>query len=82
MAALLWPIGQGGEWQVNWSLWKHNIIYDVKSLWLFNFFLLYRTLKQEPQGKEKSGKRDQEKFDNHALLNHKAVMDILLIPQI
>ena len=49
---LFWQTGQGGEWQMIWCLGSHQIIHDVGSLcictmWLFNFFLLERTLKQE-----------------------------------
>ena len=51
---LFWQTGQGGEWQVILGLGSHQIIHDVGSLristmWLFNFFLLERTLKQELQ---------------------------------
>ena len=49
-------------------------------MWLFNFFLLERTLKQKLQGNKTSGKRDKGEFDNHALLHHHAVLHILLIP--
>ena len=49
-------------------------------MWLFSFFLVERTLKQELQGKETSGKRDQGEFDHHDLLHHQAVLHILLIP--
>ena len=48
-------------------------------MWLFNFFLVERTLKQELEGKETSGKRDQGEFQKHALLDHQAVLHILLI---
>ena len=73
MAALFWQTGQGGEWQVIWC----HIVHDVGCLcislmWLFNFFLLERTLKQKLQGKDTSGKRDQGEFDNLTLLHHQA----------
>ena len=41
-----------------------------------NIFLLERTLKQELQG----GKIYQGEFECHALLQHQAVLHILLIP--
>ena len=68
----------------SWDIWL-QIIHDIGSLcistmWLFNFFLVEITLKQELQGKETSGKRDQGEFDHHALLHHQAVLHILLIP--
>ena len=51
---LILHTGQGWEWQVIWCLGSHQIVPDVGSLcistmWLFNFFLLERTLKQELQ---------------------------------
>ena len=49
-------------------------------MWLFNFFLVKRTLKQELQVKETSGKRDQGKFYQHALLHHQAVLHYTLYP--
>ena len=48
-------------------------------MWMFNFFLLERTLKQEMQGKKTSGSWDQGEFDNHALLLHQAALHIFLI---
>ena len=42
--------------------------------------MVERTLKQELQGKETGGKRDQRKFYYHTLLHHQAVLHILLIP--
>ena len=58
----LWQTGHGGEGQVIWCLRRHQIIHDVGSLcistlWLFNFFLIERTLKQGLQGKETSCKK-------------------------
>ena len=35
----------------------------ISTVWLFNFFLVKRTLKQELQVKETSGKRDRGEFD-------------------
>ena len=52
----------------------------ISTRWLFNFFLVKRTLKQELQVKETSGKRDQGKFDQHALLHHQAVLHYTLPP--
>ena len=49
-------------------------------MWLFNFFLVKRTLKQELQVKETSGKRDRGEFDQHALLHHQAVLHYTLPP--
>ena len=51
---LFWQIWWGGRWQVIWCLGSHQIIHDVGSLcistmWLFEFFLLERALKQELQ---------------------------------
>ena len=61
VAALFWQALQGGKWQVIWCLRRHHILHEVGSLcisrmWLFNFFLLERTLKQELQGKDTSCK--------------------------
>ena len=61
VVALCWRAGQGGEWQEIWFLRRHQMMYDVRSLFistllLVNFFLEKRTLKQERQGKETSGK--------------------------
>ena len=77
---LFWQTGQGGEWQVIWCLGKHQIIHEVESLcistmWLFKFFLL-------KSSNCKSGKIDQGEFDYHALLQHQAVLPILLIPSL
>ena len=63
VVALFWQTGKVDEWQVIWCLRRPQIIHDVGSLcistmWLFNFFLVKRTLKQELQVKETSGKRD------------------------
>ena len=60
-------------------------IYDfgslcISTLWLFQFFLLKRTLKQELQVKETGGKRDRGKFYQHALLHHQAVLHYTLPP--
>ena len=49
-------------------------------MWLFNFLLVKRTLKQELQVKKTSGKRDQGEFDQHALLHHQAVLHYTLPP--
>ena len=72
VVALFWQIGQGGEWQVIWCFRRRNLNYDVGSfcistMWLFNSFLVERTLRQELQRKKKSDKRDQGEFDNHGL---------------
>ena len=52
--------------------------------WCWVFVYLYnvvkRTLKQELQVKETSGKRDRVEFDQHALLHHKAVLHHTLPP--
>ena len=63
VVALFWQTGKGGEWQVIWCLRRPHIIHDVGSLvistmWLFNFLLVKRTLKQKLKVKETSGKRD------------------------
>ena len=47
-------------------------------MWLFQFFLVKRTLKQELPVKETSGKRDQVEFDKHALLHYQAVLQYTL----
>ena len=78
VVAQFWQKGKGGEWQVIWCLRRPHIIHYVGSLciftmWLFNFFLVKRTLRQELQVKETSGKRDRGEFDQHALLHHQAV---------
>ena len=79
VVALFWQTGQGGELQVIWCLRRPQIIHDVGSLcistkWLFNFFLVKRTLKQELQVKETSGKKDRGEIDQHDLLHHQAVL--------
>ena len=68
-----------------WCLRRPQIIHDVGSLcistmWLFNFFLEKRTLKQELQVKKTSGKRDRGEFDQHTLLHHQAVLRYTLPP--
>ena len=85
MVALFRQTRQGGEWNMIWCLRRHHIIHDVGSLcistmWLLNFFLVERTLKQELQVMETSGTRDQGDFDHQGLLHHHAVLHILLIP--
>ena len=50
----------------------------ISSMWLFNFFLVKRILKQELQVNETSGKRDQGIFYLHALLHHQAVLHYTL----
>ena len=62
-----------------------QIIHDVGSLcistmWLFNFFLVKRTLKQELQVKETHGKGDRGEFNHYALLHHQAVLHYTLPP--
>ena len=69
----------------SFCLRRPQIIHDVGSLcistmWLFNFFLVQRTLKQELQVKETSGKRDQGEFDQYDLLHHQAVLHYTLPP--
>ena len=54
VVSLIWQTRQSGEWQVIWCFGSHQVIHDVESLcislmWLFNFLLLERTLKQELQ---------------------------------
>ena len=49
-------------------------------MWLFNFFLVGRTLKQELQGKQTNDISDQGEFDHHTFLHHQAVLHILLLP--
>ena len=85
VVALFWQTGKGGEWQVIWCLRRPQIIHNVGSLcistmWLFYFFLVKITLKQELQVKETSGKRDQGEFDQHALLHYQAVLHYTLPP--
>ena len=85
VVALFWQTGKGGKWQVIWCLRRPQLIHDVGSLcistmWLFNFFLVKRTLRQELQVKETSGKRDRGEFDQHALLHHQAVLHYALPP--
>ena len=52
----------------------------ISKVWFLNFFLVKRTLKQELQVKEASGKRDREEFDQHALLHHQALLHYTLSP--
>ena len=85
MVALLWQTEKGGKWQVSWCLRRPQIVHDVGSvcistMWLFNFFLGKRTLKQELQVKETRGKRDQGEFNQHAILCHQAVLRYTLPP--
>jgi hypothetical protein len=85
VVALFWQTGKGGEWQVIWCLRRPKIIHDVGSLcifaiWLFNFFFVKRTLKQGLHVKDTSGKREQGKFYQHALLHHQAVLHYTLPP--
>ena len=49
-------------------------------MWLFNFFLVKRTLRQELQVQETSGKRNRGELDQHALLHHQAVLHYTLPP--
>ena len=49
-------------------------------MWLSNFFLVKRTLKQKLQVKKTSGQRNQGKFYQHALLHHQAVLYYTLPP--
>ena len=54
VVALFWQQGKGGEWQVIWCLSRPQIIHDfgyfcISIMWLFNFFLVKRTFKQELQ---------------------------------
>ena len=50
-------------------------------MWLFNFFLVKRTLRQELQVQETtSGKMNRGEFDQHALLHHQAVLHYTLPP--
>ena len=86
VVALLWQTGKGGKWQVSWCLRRPQIVHDVGSvcistMWLFNFFLGKRTLKQELQVKETRGKRDQGEFNQHAILRHQAVLRYTLPPR-
>ena len=67
LVTLFWQRGKGGKWQVIWCLRRPQIIHYVGSLcisaiWLFNFFLVKRTLKQELQVQETSAKKDWDKF--------------------
>jgi hypothetical protein len=82
VVALFWQTGKGGKWQVGWCLRRPQIIHDVGSvcistMWLFNFFLVKRNLKQELQVKEICGKRE---FNQLAILHHKAVLRYTLAP--
>ena len=79
--------GKVGKWQVIWCLRRPQIIHDVGSLyistmWLFNFFLVKRTLKQELQVKETSGKKDQGEFDQHGSTRPSSTIPYLLFPSI
>ena len=65
MVALFWQTGQGGMWKVPQEAPVGCLC--ISKMWLFNFFLVKRTLKQELQGKEESVKKDQGEFDHHAL---------------
>ena len=61
VVTLLWQTGQGGKWQVIWCFGSQQKAHDVgllcmSTMWLFNFFLLKRALKQELQ---KGHYRDQ-----------------------
>ena len=76
VVALFWQTGKGGKWQVGWCLRRPQIIQVVGSvcistMWLFNFFLVKRNLKQELQVKETCGERE---FNQLATLHHKAVL--------
>ena len=71
-------------WQVAGELvpQEAHIIHDVGSvcistMWLFNFFLVKRNLKQELQVKETCDKRE---FNQFAILHHKAVLRYTLPP--
>ena len=66
-------------------LQEAEIIYDVGSLcistmWLFNFFLVKRTLKQELHVKETHGKGNRGEFNHYALLHLQAVLHYTLPP--
>ena len=85
VVALFFQTWQGDKWQVD--LVPHEAQYIsycwslcISKMWLLYFFLVERIMKQELQGKETSGKRDQGGFDHHALLHPQAVLHILLIP--
>ena len=85
MVALFWQTGKGGEWQVIWCLRRPQINHDVGSLcnstmWLFNFLLVKRTLKQKLQVKETSVKKDRGELDQYALLHHQTVLHYTLPP--
>ena len=49
-------------------------------MWSFSFFLVKRTLKQELQVKETSGKRDRREFDQDTLLHHQVFLQYTLPP--
>ena len=82
--ALFWQTGKGGKWQVIWCLRRlqliHHIFLCISSMWLFNFFLVKTTLRQELQVQESSGNRNRGEFDLHALLHHRAVLHYTLPP--
>ena len=85
VVVLFWQTGRGGQWQVSWRIRRPHIIHDLKSLcistmWMFNFFLVKRTLKQELPEKETRGKRDQGEFNQYALLHHQAVLHYTIPP--
>ena len=85
VVAQFWQTGNGGEWKGIWCLRRPQIIGDIgplciSTMWLFNFFLAKRTLKQVKQVKETSGKRDQGKIYQHTLLHHRAVRYYTLSP--
>ena len=52
----------------------------ISTMWLFKFFLVKRTMKQELQVEETSGKRDQREFYQHTLLHHQTVLQYTLSP--
>ena len=83
MAALLRQREQGGEWHLIWCLRRQHLIHDVGSLcispmWLFNFFLLERTLKQELQGQ----KGPRQIKANLTIVPSSATKHNLLIPPV
>ena len=89
MVLLFWQTGKGGEEQVICCLRRPKIIHDVGSLCvstmlLFNFFLVKRTLKQELQVKETSGKRDWGEFTHmtSSTTRLSSIIPYLLFPSI